>query len=70
MLDIYDKKERDILNKKVNSIRLQKEKNISYQNIFNNKIIKINILKGDNSKIDNKELETKLHISINKKKIL
>ena len=68
MLDIYDKKERDILNKKVNSIRLQKQKNISYQNIFNNKIIKINILKGDNSKIDNKELETKLHISINKKK--
>ena len=45
----------------------KRKRNISYLNIFNYKPIKINLLKGDITKLNNQELETKLHISIKKK---
>ena len=57
-----------IINKKnISNSKKKKERNISYNKIFSYKILKINSLKGDISKIDNNELETKIHISINKK---
>ena len=57
-----------IINKKnISNSKKKKERNISYNKIFSYKSLKINSLKGDISKIDNNELETKIHISINKK---
>ena len=67
MLDIYNEHDRVLINKKLHSNKLKKQRNISYKSIFNNKTAKINTLKGDKAKIDNKELETKLHISLFKK---
>ena len=64
---IEDDKDKDVLNKAIYNKKKRKENNISYYNLFNCKIIKINLLKGDKTKFNNEELETKLHISISKK---
>ena len=68
---MLNRNEKNMINQKFNNnLKKKKERNISYHKIFNSKTLKINSLKGDISKIDNKELETKIHISINKKKNL
>ena len=68
MLDINDENEAKDNKKKYKNKKRRKDRSISYINIFNSKIIKINLLKGDKGKIDNRLLERNLHKSINKKK--
>ena len=68
MLDINDENEANDNKKKYKNKKRKKDRSISYFNIFNSKIIKINLLKGDKGKIDNRLLERNLHKSINKKK--
>ena len=68
MLDINDENEAKDNKKKYKNKKRRKDRSISYFNIFNSKIIKINLLKGDKGKIDNRLLERNLHKSINKKK--
>jgi hypothetical protein len=64
---IENNKEEDLINKKINCRKERKSRNNSLFNLFNGKFVKTNILKGDNCKIDNDELETKVNISIKKK---
>ena len=61
---IENNKEEDLINKKLNCSQERKSRNKSLFNLFNCKLVKANILKGDNSKIDNDELETKVNISL------
>ena len=69
MIEKYDEnKDTSIINKKNNNGKKRNNRNTSYNNIFNKKISKINLLRGDKDKIDNKELETKLQNSLFKKK--
>ena len=62
-----DGKEKKNMNKKNCQIKVRREKTFNYESLFNCKIVKIHLLKGDLSKINNKDLETKLIASINKK---
>ena len=65
---MLNRNEKNKINKKINNnLKKKKERNISYNKIFSSKTTKINSLKGDLSRMDNEELETKIHISINKK---
>ena len=64
---IENNKEEDLINKKLNCGKEKKSRNKSLFNLFNCKLVKANILKGDNSKIDNDELETKVNISLKRK---
>lgn len=64
---IENNKDEDLINKKINSMKERKSRNKSLFNLFNCKFVKTNILKGDNCKIDNEELETKVNISLKKK---
>ena len=69
MINIIEKnKEEDFINMKLNCGKEKKSRNKSLFNLFNCKLVKANILKGDNSKIDNDELETKVNISLKRKK--
>ena len=69
MINIIEKnKEEDFINKTLNCGKEKKSRNKSLFNLFNCKLVKANILKGDNSKIDNDELETKVNISLKRKK--
>ena len=61
-----DDNEKVDLDKKNNHKKMRRGKNISYDNLFNCKLVKIHLLKGDQIKINNQELEKKLQISINK----
>ena len=65
MINIISNKEKEFSNEK--NKKKKKERNISYNDIFNYKPIKINLFKGDNIKISNDELETKINLSISKK---
>jgi len=65
MTNIINNKEKEFSNE--NNKKKKKERNISYNDIFNYKPIKINLFKGDNIKISNDELETKINLSISKK---
>jgi hypothetical protein len=65
---MLENNEKIIINKVHSNNNKKRERNISYHNIFSCKSIKINLLKGDKYKLNNEELEKKLHNSINKKK--
>ena len=65
---IENNKEEDLINKKLNCSQERKSRNKSLFNLFNCKFVKTNFLKGDNCKIDNDELETKVNISLKRKK--
>ena len=65
---MLENNEKIIINKVNNNNNKKRERNISYHNIFSCKSIKINLLKGDKYKLNNEELEKKLHFAINKKK--
>ena len=62
-----DDNEKVDLDKKNSHKKMRRGKNISYDNLFNCKYVKIHLLKGDQIKINNQDLEKKLQISINKK---
>ena len=68
MFEFYNERERELINKRLESEKIKRKRNSSFHNIFNCKTVKINSLKGDIMKINNKELEGKLLLSINKKK--
>ena len=64
---IENNKEEDLISKKINYRKERNSRNQSLFNLFNCKFVKTNILKGDNCKIDNDELEIKVNISLKKK---
>ena len=69
MINIIEKnKEEDFINKNLNCNKERKSRYKSLFNLFNCKFVKTNILKGDICKIDNDELETKVNISLKRKK--
>ena len=67
MKNIIDENKKDEFDTKKSYKNKRRGKNISYDYLFNSKTVKVNLLKGDQNKINNAELETKLQVSINKK---
>ena len=65
MINIISDKEKVFSNE--NNKKKKNERNISYNDIFKYKPIKINFFKGDNMKISSDELETKINSSISRK---